>query len=150
MVATLSRLTAGVDPLTPIHVFKEITVNRVKERSRRADLVFYVPGSSIIYVEYKTIESGAEKYHEVQLRDTQNNIVRNLSYRLSFMPPESKSDNHLQVTTVLVTRRFCTDKRWDDRVVCYPKTDQVRDTAKPGDMVSILSSMGKLLGSQKS
>ena len=142
----LARITAGVEPLTPVRVFKEITVNRVKERSRRADLVFYVPGSSLIYVEYKTIETGAEKTHEAQLRETQNNLVRNLSYRLSFMPPEAKSDNHLRVTTVLVSRHFNTSRRQDDRAVCYSKMDHVRDTARPGDMVSILSSMGRLLG----
>lgn len=145
MVAELARITAGVDPLTPVYVFKELTVNRVKEQSRRADLVFYVPGSSLIYVEYKTIETGVEKTHEAQLRETQNNIVRNLSYRLSFLPSRAKSDSHLRVTTVLVSRHFNTYKRQDDRAVSYPQTDQVRDTARPSDMVSILSSMGRLL-----
>lgn len=144
-MAELARITEGIDPLTPVYVFKELTVNRVKEQSRRADLVFYVPGSSLIYVEYKTIETRVKKTHDAQLRETQNNIVRNLSYRLSFMSPKAMSNNHLRVTTVLVSRYFNASTRQDDRVVSYPQTDQVRDTEKPSDMVSILSSMGRLL-----
>lgn len=143
MVTELARLTAGIDPFTPVYVFKELAVNRVTKQSRRADLVFYVPGSFIIYVEYKTTEVQQKCSHETQLRETQENIIRNLSFRLSLIPPEAKSNNYLQVVTILVLRRFKSFKKQDDLILCYPKqTNRVRDTVKCDDMISLLGHMG--------
>lgn len=143
------ELTLGADDDTPVYVFKEVVLNRVREQSRRADLVFYIPGKAIIYVEYKTVEKGLGGYHQAQLQTTQNNLLRNLSYRQSFFEERTKSKAPFTLASLLVTRRF--DVKQPDTVerfaVLSPKG--VRDTINHRDMVSILSRMGRRLPVRK-
>jgi hypothetical protein len=141
----LISITLGAADETPVYVFKEVVLNRVREQSRRADLVFYVPGWAIVYVEYKTVESGPGSAHGRQLKETLSNLLRNLSYRLSFLEDGKKSDSPITVVSLLVTRRF--DVRQPDVIERYSVVSPlgVRDTIRPCDMVSILGCMGRRL-----
>lgn len=149
LYSELAELFGGVDPDTRVYVFKEVSVDRVKQQSRRADLVFYVPRVGVVYVEYKTVESASDKSHDTQLRETHNNLVRNLSYKLSYIRPEDKTESMpLEVTTMLFTKHFGGVNHKMDSVYKYPEVAHVCDTIKAGIMVSILGGMGRLMGKE--
>lgn len=151
LLQELANMACGVHPDTPVHVFREVSVNRIGKRSRRADLVFYIPKVRLVYVEYKTVEdrgvSGESTApHDRQLRETHNNLIANLAYNMS-LPRYGGADSPalLGVTTLLLTRRFWSSKKVDDVVVAYssPRMTGVREREDPSVLVSILSSMGK-------
>lgn len=141
----MTELTLGAPDKTPVYVFKELVLNRVRKQSRRADLVFYVPGVSIIYVEYKTIEKGPGYNHDIQLEETRNNLIRNLLHKLSCLDESRKTTAPIPIASLLLTRRF--DVKQCDSIVRHSvvASDGVCDTVSPNDMLSILRSMGRLL-----
>lgn len=151
---TLHDLTVECDPNKPVYSFKEVVVNRLQNNSRRADVVLYIPGERIIYIEYKTIETEGVQgncisAHGAQLKETHDNLVANLTYRLSVGSEFGTGDGCvIPVTTLLVSRRFWTKKLKDDVVTVY-KADigsarAVREPGQPSRMVHFLSSMGKM------
>ena len=147
----MMSITSGSDPNAPVYVFKEVTLNRIVKRSRRADIVFYIPTVALVYVEYKTVETehpvkNAVSTHEVQLRETHNNLISNLTYKLSIPPFSPNHDKMLPVTTVLLRRRFWNKRAQDDDVFIYsPKVSRgVKERRDKMVMVSILSKMGRL------
>ena len=142
----LEWLTKDAHADTPVYVFKEVVLNRVKGQSRRADLVFYVPGCVIAYVEYKTVESSSgSRCHTLQLKETLENLIKNLAYKLSCLEDSQKVDTPMTIVALMLTRRF--DIRQPDTLMRYSTIapQGIRDTVKPGRMASILGNMGTRL-----
>ena len=150
LTSELSRLFAEMPSGAPVYVFKEVVVNRVRKQSRRADLVFYVPSCAIVYVEYKTVEGGSRSSHELQLKETLSNLLKNLACRLSFVNGALKTGVPILVSALLVTRRF--DAVGGADTLCrYSETspEGVCDTKNPDDMTAILGHMGRRVTSKK-
>lgn len=146
----LSNMAVGCCQNTPVYVFKEVSLNRVLKRSRRADLVFYVPRKFLLYVEYKTIETSTDTptnttAHEVQLRETHNNLITNLTYKLSMPPLSPVCTDVLPVYTLLLTRRFYRRKSHGDVAVpfCPKVTRGIHEPRDPNVLIRILAGMGR-------
>lgn len=144
----LREMTVDCDASTPVFVFKEVRLDRMVGRSRRADLVFYVPFTFVLYVEYKTKESKrvtpfTTAAHESQLRDTHNNLVSHLTYQMSLHPGREMRDAILPIYTLLLTRRFWDNKSCGDVAVPYcPLVRRgVKEPTDPNVLKHILCSM---------
>ena len=146
----LREITAGCDPSTPVFVFKEVAVNRLKAQSRRADLVFYIPKVRLVTVEYKTVEDSritgeSTDLHERQLRETHQNLITNLTYKTSLPPFGTCEGKLLKVTTLLLTRRFWSGKKCDDVVVQYtsPTNTGIKERTDHTFLVNVLGRLGR-------
>ena len=146
----LINLCYGCSEDTPVHIFSEVAVNRLQKQSRRADIVLYIPGVRLIYIEYKTIEKKGcmglnEKVHKKQLAETYDNILANMTCAVSLCGSELK-DTPLDVSVLLVSRRFWTGNRKDEVVVEY-NPDEPRCLKEPSDpavLKNMLSKLGRL------
>ncbi|KAK3705754.1 hypothetical protein RRG08_061496 [Elysia crispata] len=147
----MQNLLTGATPGHRVYVFKEVALNRIVKQSRRADIVFYIPTVAIIYVEYKTVESNkalvqsAGKY-ETQLRETYDNLVANLSYKMSLPSPGPFREVLLKVYTVLLTRRYSNRRITEEDVRVHRQLSNtgIREKSNPSFMINLLSGFGRL------
>lgn len=148
----LHPLAKQADTTTPVYVFKEVALNRLQKQSRRADIVIYIPGVHIVYIEYKTIETpgisgSSTDVHRSQLRDTHNNLLASLTYHCSLLGSDVNS-RVIPVTVFLVSRRFWTQKVKDDVVLEYKSPNAhtgVREPNNTDQFVRLFSQIGRRL-----
>lgn len=98
-----------------VHVFHEVTLNRIGMTSRRADLVVYVPGVALFCVEYKTSDRHAvdgenTKPHQTQLKQTHNNLAVTLAFENSKIPPGA-DEKKIKLVSLLLTSKYNAGKR---------------------------------------
>ncbi len=118
----LVDLTRDCDPSTDLHVYTEVVANRSQRQSRRADAVIYVPGSCLVYIEYKTIEAHGvtgddPNVHLRQLTETYGNLLANISCQMSLRFTRDEPHRFIPMHTLLVSKRMWTEKSYSDEVV---------------------------------
>ena len=141
----LVELTRDCDPSTNLHVYTEVVANRSQRQSRRADAVIYVPGSCLVYIEYKTIEAHGvtgddPNVHRKQLTETFSNLLANISCQMSLRFARDQPHRTIPMHALLVSKRVWTG-RADEVVTQINDMGAVRRVREPLDDPDMMRSV---------
>ena len=144
----LRAVTRGVPHNTPIHSFVEVCADRNAGQSRRADAILYIPTVCLVYIEFKTIEqkgvTGSDpSVHHGQLIETYDNIMANLTCKVSQLPQDGEPLRMIPVYMLLVSRRYWTGRFLDDEVKEYHH-QSLRHVREPKDPVVLVRMLRKM------